>query len=86
MNSKDADVVRRGRGKHDFRDHVSDQQSASEKNHRRGNNEPGRGDPLYRIDHLVVERKVIDQQNRNSGSRIEDERRPARPAIDSDLI
>jgi hypothetical protein len=40
----------------------------------------------HAVNHFVVERKVIDQQNRNSCARIEDEGRPARPTVDANLV
>lgn len=85
-NRKDADVVGSWRGQYNFRNQVGPQQFSPEENERRSDDEPRCGDPLHRVNHLVIEGKVVDQQHGNPGARIENERRPARPAVDTDLI
>ena len=85
-NRKDADVVGRWRGQDDFRDQVRFQESSPEENHCCRDDEPRCCDPLHRVNHLVIERKVIDEENGNSRARIKDKWRPARPAVDSDLV
>ena len=83
---KDADVVGRWRGQDKFRDQIGLQESSPEENHSRRDDEPRGRDPLHRIDHLVIERKVIDEEDWNSGARIEDKWRASRPAVDADLV
>src|ERR1700692_4557284 len=83
---KDADVVGRWRGQNNFRDQVGFQKPSPKENHYRRDNEPRCCDPLHRVNHFVIERKVIDQQYWNAGARIENKWRPSRPAVDSDLV
>jgi len=83
---QDANVIGRWRSQNDFRYQISLQEFSAKENHCRGNNEPGCGNPFHGINRFVVERKVIDGQHGNSGARIEDKWRSARPAINSDLI
>jgi hypothetical protein len=83
---KDADVVGRGRGQDKFRDQIGLQESSPEENHSRRDDQPRGRDPLHRIDHLVIERKVIDEEDGNSGARIEDKWRASGPAVYADLV
>jgi len=85
-NRKDADVVGGWRGQYNFRDQVGPQESSPEENHGRRDDEPRRCDPLHRVNYFIIERKVIDEQYWNSGARIENKWRPARPAVDSNLV
>ena len=85
-DGQNADVVCRGRSQNNFHDQISLQKSSAKENHCRRDDQPCCGDPLHRINHFVVKRKMIDKQNGDSGPRIEDKRRPARPEIYSNLV
>jgi hypothetical protein len=85
-DGKHADVVGRRRCQQDFRDQIGLDQFPAEKNHGRSDHQPRRRGPLDRVNHLVIEGKVIDQQDRNSGPRVQNKWRPAGPAVNPDLI
>ncbi len=86
LDRKNANIVSGRRRQNSFRDQVGFQELSAKENHRRQENQPGRRDPLHRVDDFVVESKVINEENRYSGAWIEDKRGAARPAVDSDLV
>jgi hypothetical protein len=83
---KDANIIGCRRCQNHFCDEVSFQKSSAKENHGGREDEPCRRDPFHRINHFVVECKIVDQQNRDSRARIQNKRRPAGPAVDSDLV
>ena len=83
---KNTNVVSRRCRQNDFRNQVSLQKSSPEENHCGRNDEPRCRDPLHRINHFVIESKMVDQQNRNSRARVKNKWRPAGLAVNSDLV
>src|SRR6202035_4461772 len=83
---QDANVIGRWRSQNNFRYQISLQEFSAKENHCRGNNEPGCGNPFLGINRFVVESEAIDEQHGDSGARIKNKWRSARPAVNSDLI
>jgi len=85
-NRQNTDVVGGRRSQNNLGGQIRIQESPAKEDHRRRKDQPSRRKPLHGVNRFVVEREVIDQQDGNSRARIKDERRPARPAINSNLV
>ena len=85
-NRQHANIIGGWRGQQKFRNQIGFQKFSAKENHRRQENQPSRRDPLHRINNFVIKRRMVDEENGNSRAGIEEEGKPARPAVDRDLI
>src|SRR5258705_12232225 len=74
------------RGQTNFENQILLKKLSAKKNHSRHQDEPCRRNPFHRVNHLVIERKMIDEQNGNARTRVKNERRPAGPEVNPNLI